>query len=164
VSFALRPEGPSDAAAIRRVHERAFARNEEADLVEALRRHGCIAISLLAQEDSDVIAHVLLSRMEAPFRALGLGPVAVIPEQQRRNVGTALIREALRQAAEQGWEAAFVVGEPQYYRRFGFDAAKAAGFTSPYSGPYLMALALQTAELPVTTGKVNYPPPFAEFE
>lgn len=161
--LAIRPEVQSDASAIRRVHERAFARKEEADLVEALRRHGSVVISLAAQEGRDIIGHALLSKMEAPFRALGLAPVAVLPEHQGKGVGSALIDEGLREARLQGWEGAFVVGEPRYYARFGFDAAKAAGFTSPYAGPYFMALALQGTELPVTTGRVDYAPPFAAF-
>jgi putative acetyltransferase len=161
--LAIRPEVQSDASAIRRVHERAFARKEEADLLEALRRHGSVVISLAAEEGRDIIGHALLSKMEAPFRALGLAPVAVLPEHQGKGVGSALIDEGLRQARLQGWEGVFVVGEPRYYARFGFDAAKAAGFTSPYAGSYFMALALQGTELPVTTGRVDYAPPFAAF-
>jgi putative acetyltransferase len=163
MTLAIRPDEHGDASAVRRVHEQAFARKEEALLVEALRRHGSAVISLAATEGSDIIGHALLSKMEAPFRALGLAPVAVLPEHQGKGVGSALIREALRQARLQGWEGVFVVGEPRYYARFGFETAKAAGFTSPYAGPYFMALALQGAELPVTSGRVDYAPPFAAF-
>jgi putative acetyltransferase len=161
--FAIRPEVQDDASAIRRVHERAFARKEEADLVEALRHDGSVVISLVAEEGRNIIGHALLTKMEAPFRALGLAPVAVLPDYQGKGVGGALIAEGLRQARLRGWEGVFVVGEPRYYARFGFDAIRAAGFTSPYAGPYFMAMALQGAELPLKTGRVDYAPPFAAF-
>jgi putative acetyltransferase len=73
-----------------------------------------------------------------------------------------LIRAGIDRAARGGWQAVFVVGEPDYYRRFGFDAALASGFTSPYAGPYRMVLALGGA-LPVKTGKIDYAPAFARL-
>ncbi|MGB8843415.1 MAG: hypothetical protein WCC64_20355 [Aliidongia sp.] len=54
----------------------------------------------------------------------------------------------------------FVLGDPVYYRRFGFDPMLASGFASPYAGPYLMALGL-TQPLPSLSGKIDYAPAFA---
>ena len=54
-----------------------------------------------------------------------------------------------------------MVGDPAYYRRFGFDVALAAGFASPYAGPYLMALCLAGKEFEIRTGRVDYAPAFA---
>ena len=96
------------------------------------------------------------------WRALGLGPVAVVPERQRQGIGSALIREALVRAEALGEELVFLVGEPEYYRSFGFSAATAAPFASPYAGPYFMALALREAPLPAT-GKADYAPAFASL-
>jgi putative acetyltransferase len=101
--------------------------------------------------------------MRAPFRALGLAPVAVLPEHQRKGFGSVLIREGLKQARLEGWEAVFVVGEPAYYERFGFDVGRAEGFTSPYAGPYLMVLPL-SGNLPAHSGSIDYPAPFAVFD
>ncbi len=66
-----------------------------------------------------------------------------------------MIRAGLERAAIDGWHGVFVGGEPGYYRRVGFDAARASGFISPYAGPYLMALALD-GELPATNGSIDY--------
>ncbi|ATB32226.1 GNAT family N-acetyltransferase [Melittangium boletus] len=157
----LREEAPADVEAIRRIVEHAFGRPEEAALVDALRDSGDTVLSLVAEEAGALVGHVLFSRMEAPMRALGLAPVAVMPGAQRRGVGGALIREGLARARQGGWEAVFVLGEPPYYERFGFTAAAASGFRSPYAGPYFMALALRGPELSPREGAVAYARPFA---
>jgi putative acetyltransferase len=75
----IRPEVLADRAAIHRLHLESFPTAAEADLVDALRDDGDAVLSLVAHEGVDVVGHVLFSRMTAPFRALGLAPVAVLP-------------------------------------------------------------------------------------
>ena len=151
----IRNEAPSDIEAIRRVVATAFGRLEEADLVQKLRASGDSVISLVAEGVGHLIGHVLFSGMSAPFRALGLGPVSVLPNCQRLGIGSQLIRAGLERARQSDWQAVFVLGNPAYYRRFGFDPALAAGFTCRYAGPNFMALAL-AAPLPATEGVVEY--------
>jgi putative acetyltransferase len=160
----IRAETVSDIAAIRAVEEAAFARPHEADLVDALRAAGDAVFSLVAIEAEQLVGHAMFSRMGAPFRALGLGPVAVRPDRQRRGIGGRLIREGLLRAEAENWQVVFVLGNPAYYRRFGFDTAMAAGFGSPYAGPYLMALPLGAPDLPTRSGRVDYAPAFAALE
>ena len=157
----IRPETPSDHAAVRHVIATAFARNDEADLVEQLRRDGDAAIALVAEAYGEIVGHVLLSKMTAPFRALGLAPLAVLPTAQRRGIGDALVRAALDRARRDGADAVFVLGDPAYYRRFGFDASNAAGFDSPYAGLHLMAAVLG-APLRAPGGVIAYAPAFGE--
>ena len=156
----IRAVQPTDHAAIRDVLLAAFPGPDEADLVEQLRSHGAAAIELVAEDSGRIVGHILFSRVQAPMRALGLAPVAVAPDRQRGGIGSALIHAGHEVARGQGWEAIFVVGDPEYYRRFGYDAALAAGFSSPYAGPYFMALALDGV-LPVTSGEVRHAPAFA---
>ncbi|HET9402280.1 MAG TPA: N-acetyltransferase [Candidatus Acidoferrales bacterium] len=151
----IRDEKASDAEGVYRVVSAAFGRRSEADLVEELRRAGDCVVTLVAEEDGEIAGHVLLSRMEAPFQALALAPVSVAPARQRCGIGSALIRSAVERARKDGWEAIFVLGEPGYYGRFGFDAAAAAGFTSPYAGEHFMVLALGAA-LPVKSGELKH--------
>jgi putative acetyltransferase len=150
----VRDERPEDRPAIRAVVAAAFARSLEADLVDRLRSDGDSVISLVALDAGRMVGHVMFSRMAAPFRALGLAPVAVVPDRQRRGIGSRLIRDGLERAAAGGWQGVFVFGEPRYYHRFGFQAALAQGFGSPYAGPHLMALAL-AGSLPATTGRID---------
>jgi putative acetyltransferase len=176
----VRDEIADDIAAIRAVVEKAFGRSDEARLVERLRTDGDSVISLVATEGPEVLGHVLFSRMTAPFPALGLAPVSVVPERQRTGIGSRLIREGVlrAQAARAGtsrsidrrtareskkiqnFAVVFVLGDPDYYRRFGFDPALASGFACAYAGPHFMALPLGDS-LPVTTGPVAYAPAFA---
>jgi len=131
--------------------------------VDALRSEGSLAFAFVAKDVEQVVGHIVFSEMRAPFHALGLAPVAVLPEHQRKGFGSALIREGLKHARLEGWEAIFVVGEPAYYGRFGFDVGRAQGFTSPYAGPYLMVLSL-LGNLPAHSGSIDYPAPFAAFD
>lgn len=156
----VRAERPSDVESIRAVVAAAFGQPDEARLVDRLRADGDAVMSLVAEEDGRLVGHVLLSRLEAPFPALALAPVAVVPDRQRGSVGTALVRAAIERATSDGWKAIFVLGDAAYYGRFGFDAAKAAGVTSPYAGAHFMALPLG-GPLPVASGDVRHAPAFA---
>lgn len=130
--------------------------------MDKLRAAQDVAISLVSETANCITGHVLFSRMKAPFRALGLGPVAVFPEWRGHGIAARLIETGLAQAAGTDWEAVFVLGNPAYYGRFGFDAALAAGFQSPYAGTHFMVRALQE-KLSVRGGPLEYPPAFAEL-
>lgn len=158
---------PADVGAIRRVHLAAFPTPAEADLVERLEQDGDAIVSLVGEDERGIAGHILLSRMRVEggghdWRALGLGPVAVLPERQRQGIGSALIVAALEQARADGEALVFLLGDPDYYRRFGFSAEAAAPFASPYAGPCFMALRLTSSPLPAS-GRADYPPAFAEL-
>ena len=158
----LRAEAASDRAAIRDVVTAAFGRGDEAELVDALRASGDAVISLVAADAGRLVGHALFTGLAAPFPALALGPVAVRPEWQRRGIGSRLIRAGLEAAAREGWLGVFVLGNPAYYTRFGFERGLASGFDSPYAGPHLAACALGGG-LPVRRGRIDYPPAFARL-
>jgi putative acetyltransferase len=155
----VREESNGDRAAVRAIIAAAFGRPDEADLVDRLRLDGDAVVSLVAVEDAVAVGHVMLSRMTAPVRAVALAPLAVLPHCQRRGIGSRLVRGALERGRLLGCEAVFVLGDPAFYRRFGFDAALAAGFQSPYAGPHLMAVALADG-LPVAHGRIAHAPAF----
>ncbi|HYG30882.1 MAG TPA: N-acetyltransferase [Allosphingosinicella sp.] len=155
----IRDEREGDRDSVKSVIEAAFGSSAEAELVERLRDDGDSEIALVAKEEGRIVGHILFSRMAAPFRALGLAPVAVAPERQRRGIGGALVRAGLARARAQGWDAVFVLGDPEYYGRFGFTVTAATPFRCVYSGPHFMALRLGEA-LPAA-GEVAYAPAFA---
>jgi putative acetyltransferase len=161
VSLTVRPEAPDDSEAIRAVHLAAFPTPAEADLVARLHEDFDSEISLVAEQGGEIVGHVMLSRMSVSgdgraFRGLGLGPVAVMPGMQGGGVGSALVRASLAVAGALGEEVVFVLGEPDYYGRFGFSAEAAAPFDSPYSGPNLMAQWLGLDIDPPVTGSAAY--------
>lgn len=160
----VRLETPADIAAIRIVEEVAFGRRDEARLVDELRAAGDAVFSLVAEQDGVIAGHAMFSRMQAPFTALALGPVAVLPEYRRKGVAGRLIREGIARGEAAGWAAIFVLGDPAFYRRFGFNVGKARGFTSLFAGPHFMALPVGSNELPALTGSIQYAPAFASLE
>ena len=156
-------ETPGDTQAIRIVEERAFGQRDEARLVDDLRAAGDAVFSLVAVKDGIIAGHAMFSRMLAPFPALALGPIAVLLEYRRTGIASALIREGIARSEAAGWLGIFVLGDPAFYRRFGFSAASARGFTSPYAGPHLMALPLGGNELSTSTDVIEHAPAFAKL-
>ena len=157
----IREERPGDADAVYAVVSSAFGQPAEAYLVRALHAAGDAVIALVAEDEGCVVGHILLSRMAAPFPSLALAPVSVAPGRQGTGIGSALVREALRRATTEGsWRAAFVLGEPRYYVRFGFSVAAASGFSSPYAGNHFMGLAL-SGPMPATSGELRHSPAFS---
>lgn len=154
----LRPFVAGDEAAAREVVTAAFGQADEADLVDALRADGDVAYEILAYAGATAVGHVMLSRMSAPLQALALAPVSVIPAHQRQGVGQALVRTAIAAAEAGPWQAIFVLGDLDYYGRFGFEAALAAPFDSPYAGPHFAALALKP--WPASHGVLRHAPAF----
>jgi putative acetyltransferase len=164
VTPSIRPERPGDVAAIRLVKEAAFPTPAEAELVDMLRADGDLILSLAAEQDGLIAGHVAFSRIvierdDNPGAAVSLAPVAVLPQYQRNGVGKALIARGLAMLAAKGEDLVVVLGDPAYYRRFGFAAAEAVPFASDYSGPYLQALRL--AGRRVMPGRLRYPSAFA---
>jgi len=160
----LRSETPADTAGIRALVAEAFPTRAEADLVDRLRTDGSAVLSLIALLERQIVGHAMFSRMDAPVDSLGLGPVAVLGGFRRRGIAASLIREGLARAKEDGWASVFVLGDPDYYSRFGFNVSLASGFRSPYAGPHLMALALKTGALGACGGDLRYPAAFAALD
>src|SRR3546814_5154306 len=101
----IRPEREGDQAGIRAVHLAAFPSSAEAALVDALVSDGDVIASLVAVSADRVIGHVLCSRMtvEGDGQALvgaGVAPLAVVPEWQRKDLGTRLMQSAVRAMAD----------------------------------------------------------------
>ena len=162
--FQVRPEGAPDFAAIRTVNREAFGTVAEADLVDALRANGDAALSLVAEDDSGVVGHILFSHL--PIRttardvaAVALAPMSVLPRWQRCGIGSALVWAGLDFCREAGREAVVVLGHPTYYPRFGFSAHLAGPLQAPFSGPAFMALELVPGALNAG-GVVRYPGAF----
>jgi len=125
----IRDETAADPPQIEAVTISAFrsaprSHGTEQQIIDALRQRGKLAISLVAEADGTIIGHVAMSPVVLSSGAsgwFGLGPVSVLPQHQHRGVGSQLIREALRILRERGASGCVVLGDPRYYRRFGFE-------------------------------------------
>jgi putative acetyltransferase len=126
----IRSEIAADEAAISSLITAAFLEaghsgGNEAKIVDTLREASSLTVSLVATENGRVVGHVAFSPVTVDDRSggwFGLGPVAVVPDRQRDGIGSALIEAGLAQLRFQGASGCVVLGEPAYYRRFGFTA------------------------------------------
>src|SRR5215204_3326406 len=120
----VRAETVEDIPVIRRVNELAFGQPGEADLVDALRAAARPYISLVAVSEGQVVGHIFFNPVtleaEGSDFILGLAPMAVLPEYQRRGIGSRLVRVGLEECRRIGCDAVVVVGHAEYYPRFGF--------------------------------------------
>ena len=132
----IRVEEPRDTSAIHHVNHAAFGSATEAILVDTLRRCAADVISLVADDDGEVVGHIMFSpvRVEgAPdIRTMALAPMAVSPDRQRSGIGSALVQAGLAVCTQRGVEAVFVVGHPTYYPRFGFTRASTSGIVCEF--------------------------------
>ena len=160
----LRPELPEDQAAIDAVHERAFGRPAEAALVRALRQQAVPYLGLVAEREGRVLGQIAFSPVAIEGGsppALGLGPLAVLPELQRSGIGSALVREGLHRGAALA-RIVVVLGHAAYYPRFGFRLASPLGlrYRSEVFDPSFFVLELAPGALAGVSGWVRYHPAF----
>jgi putative acetyltransferase len=172
----IRREASGEASQIRAVTAAAFARAAhrappveadgapgEATLVTWLRADEAWIpeFSLVAIEDDVLVGHVIATRADLGGRpVLGLGPVSVAPDRQRSGVGSALMHAVLGAAEARGEPIVCLLGDPAYYRRFGFVPAHMVGVIAPDPswGEYFQARVLASYNGEV--GRFRYAAPF----
>jgi putative acetyltransferase len=126
--FILRKETVEDLEAITEVTIAAFknipiSNHTEQFIINALRAAGVLTISLVADINGQVVGHIAFSPVtisDASTDWYGLGPVSVLPAYQKQGIGKALINEGLSLLEEIGGQGCALVGDPNYYKRFGF--------------------------------------------
>ena len=128
----IRPEITKDIPAIFHVNKLAFDRENEAQLVDALRKEDAVILSLVAELDRQIVGHILFSPVtitndDLQWQAVGLGPMAVLPEFQGKGIGSTLIRSGLDELKKLGHDVVIVLGHSEYYPRFGFKPSKHFG-------------------------------------
>jgi len=167
--LSIRSEREEDHEAVHQVHELAFGQSNEALLVAALRVAAFPLVSIVAENDGDIVGHILFSPVsveseDGKFTAMGLAPLAVRPEHQRRGIGGNLIQVGLRTCHYLGSDLIFVLGHSDYYPRFGFKTAKTLGFICEYPVPdeVFMVAELTPQAAGGRRGLVKYHPVFSE--
>lgn len=173
--YSIRPERPDDFPAIFTFVKEAFATAKVKDgteqhFVDRLRagKNYVPDLALLAEEDAAVIGHIMLTHQEyipdagtstpAPRPFLLLAPLAVRLDKRRAGLGAALVQEAFRRARAMGYKAAFLVGDPDYYGRFGFRAAESYAIRhSPGDIPacFVLACELEPGALRGMSGEIT---------
>ena len=161
----LRSEQPADVDGIRTAVVHAFGSSVIGKLVDRLRASPdwIPGLSFVAERERRIIGHVLFTRslLDTPQRlvdVLVLSPVSVIPDEQERGVGSALVQHGLETVGLRTEPLVFLEGSPTYYARFGFEEAGPLGFRRPslrIPEPAFQVLRLPTYE-PWMTGTLVY--------
>ena len=139
----IRKEEPKDYTEIYEVVKRAFnsaehADGNEQDLVNALRTGDSYIpqLSLVAEENGKIVGHIMFTGAKVGREAvLALAPLSVLPEYQKKGIGTALIEEGHRIARQLGYRYSLVLGSEKYYPRFGYMPATLSGIIPPFDVP-----------------------------
>lgn len=166
-SMNLRCEHYSDHQAIAELNRLAFERENETRLVQAIRDSDRYVpeLSLVAELDGAIVGHILFSYIDlvgqTNLQVLGLAPVAVRPEFQRQGIGSTLVQAGLEAAEARGEWMVVVLGNPQFYSRFGFESSVSCGIEPPFPVPeeIFMVKPLKNYQ-EGHRGKIVYPPAF----
>ena len=164
----IRDERETDIGAVRALTTAAFAdvpqsRETEAAIIDALRAAGALTLSLVAVDESDqVVGHVAVSPIsldgDTDCGWYGGGPLSVRPDLQHSGIGTALVRAAFERLREIGARGCVVVGDPDYYRRFGFTNDVSSLVVPEVPPENVLTLSLHDD---IPTGTVAFHPAFA---
>jgi putative acetyltransferase len=132
----IRDEQPGDVAAVREVNRQAFAQELEGRIVDALRDHGGVLLSLVAVADRAIVGHIMFSPLTVgSIEGAALGPMAVLPAYQRRGIGSQLVERGIERLRASGCPFIVVIGHPEFYPRFGFRSAAAYGLRCEWDVP-----------------------------
>lgn len=160
-------EKPEQRAQVLALNRLAFDGDEEARIIAALTRDDLVVLSLVVTEGETVTGHILFSRLDVEVdgrmvKAVSLAPMAVLPDQQNKGIGSALVKRGVDLLAARGFEAVLVVGHTEFYPRFGFSAEAVRHIACPFQGlDAFMGLELKPGALAGESGVCRYPAAFA---
>ncbi|MGB1360658.1 MAG: GNAT family N-acetyltransferase [Alphaproteobacteria bacterium] len=123
-------------------------------IVESLVNNNNDICSTLAIDNDNIIGFITYSKVSFDNDNgawVGMGPVAVLPEYQNKGIGKKLIEYTL-QIINENYDGCVVMGDPEYYTRFGFNVVNGLFFEG-VPQEYFMAKAFKDI---IPQGKVIY--------
>ena len=165
----VRGEQAQDIPSISELNQLAFGQPQEGRIVDVLRNSCRDILSLVAVYQDRVVGHILfspssISMKERTITGMGLAPMAVLPEFQKKGIGTTLVRTGIFSLRARACPFIVVIGHPQYYPRFGFEKASTYHIESEWAVPdeACMIMILDDIAMKGVQGTVCYRPEFAE--
>ncbi len=164
-SVEVRESMPSNVTALEALYPDAFPDEDLLPLVRDLLQETHITLSLVGIMGSSLVGHVIFTRCavgRSKENVALLGPLAVAPANQRQGIGSAMVRTGLKMQESGGVSQVYVLGDPAYYRRFGF--LPELHVAPPYPLPAEWRGAWQSMSLgraePQLQGKLSVPRPW----
>ncbi len=157
----IRPAREEDQDDVLTIVGAAFHRQDEAVLVAHLRDDDDIVLEFVAEMAESTVGHVAASPMTVADNTtdfLGVAPLSIKPEWQSHGIGTGLMQFLIEAAKDAGYKALFLLGDPEYYQRFGFTRSH---LENEYEATdSFMHLELEAGALAGVSGLAQYAPAF----
>ncbi len=144
----IRETRAPDRAQILELYPDAFPDEDLTPLVAELLTLEQDILSLGGFTGDRLVAHVLFTTCRTendPAPGALLGPLAVSSDLQRQGIGTRLVNAGISKLETLGHLQVYVLGDPQYYSRFGFLAEDRV--STPYPIPTEWAPAWQSLHI-----------------
>ena len=153
----IRETQESDLEAVLNLIHSSFSNKAESDLVKQLISDNDVLLNLVIESSNTIIGNVVVSKVTMePDMGLfcgGVAPLSVLPERQSSGIGSQLMKEAIKKSNEMGMDALFLLGDPDYYKRFGFNISN---LKSDYRVEHFQELELTRNCLVNLKSKVTY--------
>jgi putative acetyltransferase len=153
----IREAQESDLEAVLNLIHSSFSNKAESDLVKQLISDNEVLLNLVIESSNTIIGNVVVSKVTMePDMGLfcgGVAPLSVLPERQSSGIGSQLMKEAIKKSNEMGMDALFLLGNPDYYKRFGFNISN---LKSDYRVEHFQELELTRNCLVNLKSKVTY--------
>ena len=153
----IRETQESDLEEVFNLIHSSFGNKAESNLIKQLISDGDVLINLVVESSDTIIGNVVVSQitMEPDIGLFcgGVAPLSVLPDQQSSGVGSRLMEEAINESRKLGIDALFLLGDPNYYKRFGFTVSK---LKNDYSLEHFQELELTEGYLVNIKSKVTY--------
>ena len=153
----IREAQESDLQAVLNLIHSSFSNKAESDLVKQLISDNDVLLNLVIESSNTIIGNVVVSKVTMePDMGLfcgGVAPLSVLPERQSSGIGSQLMKEAIKKSNEMGMDVLFLLGDPDYYKRFGFNISN---LKSDYRVEHFQELELTRNCLVNLKSKITY--------
>ena len=160
----IRLSQPDDLPGIEQVYAGAFPDEDLIPVVRELLDFGLGVMSLVAVKDDAIVGHVIFSECDVEGQKVSmLAPLCAVPALHKQGIGTALVQAGFERLKDDGINWVYVLGDPNYYGRFGFKMENDVAPPYPLPDEWQDLGAWQSMtmdDVPALKGKLDVPAPW----
>ncbi|MCP1224985.1 GNAT family N-acetyltransferase [Sebaldella sp. S0638] len=153
----IRKEEKRDFDEIRNINNICFNGEYESKLADNIRKGDNFILSLVAEDNGKIAGHIMYSRIKiGDIDSVALAPMCVLPEYQKKGIGTDLIKESFKYLIEMNEKNIVVLGHTDFYSRLGFEKAADYGVKCPFTVPDEVFMVIELEKGSLKAGVVEY--------